>query len=166
MREFLRRRIVQPIIELLKQGITPEKIALSLAFGICLGVFPVLGSTTILCLAVAFLFRLNIPAIQLVNYLIYPVQIALIMPFIRLGEKIVGARPIPFSLSQMVGMLRADMWGTTVALWHTTVHAMIGWAVFGPVAIWLLYEVLRRPLRSMAERYHAAKMRPVTEEGA
>ena len=109
MREFLRRRIVQPIIDLLKQGITPEKIALSLAFGICLGVFPVLGSTTILCLAAAFLFRLNIPAIQLVNYLIYPVQIVLIMPFIRLGERIVGARPIPFSLSQMIGMTRQSV---------------------------------------------------------
>jgi hypothetical protein len=30
-----------PILQLLTQGITPEKIALSLAFGIMLGVFPV-----------------------------------------------------------------------------------------------------------------------------
>jgi hypothetical protein len=42
------RRVVDPILGLMTQGITPEKIALSLAFGIVLGVFPMLGSTTIL----------------------------------------------------------------------------------------------------------------------
>jgi uncharacterized protein (DUF2062 family) len=55
-RGFFHRRIVAPILALLTQGITPEKIALSLALGIVLGVFPVLGSTTVLCAAAALLF--------------------------------------------------------------------------------------------------------------
>ena len=50
---FLRRRIVIPILDLLRQGITPEKIALSIALGITLGVTPVLGSTSILCFLAA-----------------------------------------------------------------------------------------------------------------
>jgi hypothetical protein len=49
MLAVIRCRVVQPVIDLLTQGISPEKIALSLAFGIVLGVFPVLGSTTLLC---------------------------------------------------------------------------------------------------------------------
>jgi uncharacterized protein (DUF2062 family) len=36
------RRIRQLILELLRQGVTPEKMALSLALGVALGVFPVL----------------------------------------------------------------------------------------------------------------------------
>ena len=50
---FLRRRLVEPILELLRQGVTPEKIALSLAFGLGLGIFPVLGVSTMLCTLVA-----------------------------------------------------------------------------------------------------------------
>jgi uncharacterized protein (DUF2062 family) len=64
--------IFLPIVDLLRQGITPEKIALSIALGAVLGIFPVLGSTTILCAAAAFVLRLNLSAIQIVNFLIYP----------------------------------------------------------------------------------------------
>jgi uncharacterized protein (DUF2062 family) len=49
------RRVVDPILRLMTQGITPEKIALSLAFGIVLGVFPMLGSTAILCVVAALI---------------------------------------------------------------------------------------------------------------
>ncbi len=78
---WLRRKIVNPILDLLRQGITPEKIALSIALGLTLGVAPVLGSTSILCLLAAFVLGLNLPAIQLVNYLVYPLQLALLAPF-------------------------------------------------------------------------------------
>ena len=74
---FFHRRIIAPIVALLTQGITPEKIALSLACGIVLGIFPVLGSTTILCAAAAVLFGLNLPAIQLVNSLDLPDAVVL-----------------------------------------------------------------------------------------
>jgi hypothetical protein len=33
MKEFFQKRLLRPILQLLIQGITPEKIALSLAFG-------------------------------------------------------------------------------------------------------------------------------------
>ena len=92
---FFRRRLARPIIELLRQGVTPEKMALSLALGVALGVFPVLGTTTALCALVAFIWRLNLPAIQIVNYFVYPLQIALLIPFFRLGEKLFGAPHLP-----------------------------------------------------------------------
>lgn len=46
---FFYRRLIRPILDLLRQGVTPEKIALSIALGGALGVFPALGSTTALC---------------------------------------------------------------------------------------------------------------------
>lgn len=64
---FFHRRLIRPILDLLRQGVTPEKIALSLALGVALGVFPVLGSTTALCALAALVLRLNLPAIQIVN---------------------------------------------------------------------------------------------------
>ena len=67
---FWHRRIVNPILDLLRQGITPEKMALSIALGITLGITPVIGSTSILCLLAAIVLRLNTPAIQLICLLL------------------------------------------------------------------------------------------------
>lgn len=64
-----RRRIVAPVIAQLKQGATPEKLALTVALGFVLGVFPILGSATLLCGLAAWALRLNQPVIQIVNYL-------------------------------------------------------------------------------------------------
>ena len=75
MKAFFKSKVLDPIINLLLQGVTPEKIALSVACGAVLGVFPILGSTVILCTAATFLFRLNFVAIQISNYLIYPLQL-------------------------------------------------------------------------------------------
>jgi len=147
---FFRRRLVGPIVALLTQGITPEKIALSLAFGIVLGVFPVLGSTTILCAAAALIFRLNIPSIQLVNYLIYPLQLVFLLPFIRLGEMLFRAAPLQLSLAQMLAMARADLPHAIATLWLAGVHAMSAWLLIGPPAILLLYFLLSRALRQVA----------------
>jgi len=158
MKQFFYRRIVQPVINLLKQGITPEKIALSIAFGVTLGVFPVLGSTTLLCFVAAWAFRLNLPAIQLVNYFVYPLQFALLLPFIRLGDFLFAVRkPIPFSAGQIVELIRSDMINAIVTLWSSTWHAMVGWCLVGPPVIWLIYKLLTPVLRRMAALYQAAR---------
>jgi hypothetical protein len=78
VKEKFDRIIVQPFIKLLCQGLSPERLALSVAVGIAVGVFPIFGTTTMLCAPVAILFRLNIPAVQLVNYLVFPLQILLL----------------------------------------------------------------------------------------
>lgn len=148
--EFFHRRLVAPIVTLLTQGITPEKIALSLAFGIVLGIFPVLGSTTILCAVAALVFGLNLPAIQLVNYLIYPMQLLLLVPFIRLGEKLFRAAPVPLSLAQILTIVRAGLTHAISTLWVAEVHAVFAWLLIGPVAICLLYFLLCRALRPLA----------------
>ena len=136
---FLRRRIVIPILDLLRQGITPEKIALSIALGITLGVTPVLGSTSILCFLAAVVFRLNVPAIQLVNYFVYPLQIALLIPFIRMGEWIFAARPAGISLAQIVNLIRTDVWRAIAILWTATMHALVAWLAIGSLASLVIY---------------------------
>jgi uncharacterized protein (DUF2062 family) len=143
-------RVVDPILGLMTQGITPEKIALSLAFGIVLGVFPMLGSTTILCAVAALIFRLNLPAIQLVNYLLYPLQFLLLIPFLRLGEKLFHAGPLQLSVAEMLAMAPADLRHAIATLWLAGLHAMSAWLLIGPPAIWLLYLLRSRALRKIA----------------
>jgi uncharacterized protein (DUF2062 family) len=153
MREgFLQRRLVRPVIELLRQGVTPEKIALSIVFGIALGVFPVLGATTALCAVAALAFRLNLPAIQVVNYFVYPLQIALLIPFFRLGEKLFGAQHLPLSVPQIYAMIHASVTGAIRTLWTTTWHAIVVWCLLAPIAAIVLYFVLAPFLRRLSRR--------------
>jgi len=152
-RGFFHRRVVAPIVALLTQGITPEKIALSLAFGIVLGIFPVLGSTTVLCAVAALIFQLNLPAIQIVNYLIYPLQLFLLVPFIRMGEKLFRASPLPLSLTQILTLLRADPPHAISWLWVAEVRAIFAWLLVGAPAIFLLYILLSGLLRQVASSY-------------
>jgi uncharacterized protein (DUF2062 family) len=147
---FSWRRIRQLILELLRQGVTPEKMALGLALGVALGVFPVLGTTTALCALVAFLWRLNLPAIQMVNYFVYPVQIALLIPFFRAGEKLFGAPRLPLSVTQVLAMAHANFWGATRFLWTTIWHAALVWCLIAPAFIALLYVTLTPILRRVA----------------
>jgi uncharacterized protein (DUF2062 family) len=81
-------------------GVTPRELALCLALGTAIGLIPVLGVSTLLCALAALLLGLNMAAIQLVNYLLAPLQIILIIPLLRLGERIVGAPPFPVTIDR------------------------------------------------------------------
>ena len=90
-------RLNAKFLGFLSQGSTPRNLALSLALGMVVGLFPVLGLSTLLCTILALVFRLNLPAMQAANYGVYPLQLMLMLPFARLGEKVFHARAIPFS---------------------------------------------------------------------
>jgi uncharacterized protein (DUF2062 family) len=147
---FFHRRVIRPVLELLRQGSTPEKIALSIAVGLVLGVFPSLGWTTFLCLLAAMIFRLNLPAIQLVNYFAYPLQLALLIPFIRAGEFLFHSVRLSLSLTQILAMIKADVWHSIKVLWIATVHAIAAWALIAPLAIYILVRILSPMLRRLA----------------
>ena len=149
------RRLTDPVLALLRQGVTPEKIALSFAFGLGIGIFPVLGVSTVLCTVVAIVLRLNLPAIQLVNYLASPLQLALIIPFVRVGEHLLGLRPQPLTIAEGFRAMAEGVLHAVVVLWDAIVHAALGWCVVGPVLIFALYRVIR-PLLMRAARSVAA----------
>ncbi len=149
---FFHRRLVRPLLELLRQGVTPEKVALSVTLGIMLGVFPLLGSTTALCALAAFAFQLNLPAIQIVNYFVYPLQIALLIPFFRLGEKLFHAPHLPLSVPGIYAMMHANMGSAIRSLWATTWHAIVVWCLVAPVCGAAIYAILTPVLRHAVPR--------------
>src|SRR5262245_47568539 len=98
IRDFMQRHLVTPLLDLLRQGVTPEKLALSLSLGTVIGLIPILGVSTALCALAAVVLKLNMPAIQLVNYLLTPLQLILLIPQLRFGEFLVGAPRYPITL--------------------------------------------------------------------
>jgi uncharacterized protein (DUF2062 family) len=154
---FLHRHLVHPVLELLKQGVTPEKMALSLSLGVVLGVIPAPGWTTALCAMAALALGLNLAAIQIVNYFIYPLQLALILPFFRVGEKLFHAQHLPLSLAQIYAAIHTNIWGAMRFLWTTVWHAVVVWALAAPFVVAILYSILVPILRR-------ALARPVAEK--
>jgi uncharacterized protein (DUF2062 family) len=113
--------------EFLRQGMTPEKLVLCLALGICLSCCPILGITTTLCALAALSLRLNLAAIQLANYAAAPLQLVLLLPFIRLGERIFHTEKLPLSIREITTRFHSAPWATVKALWTWEWHAVVAW---------------------------------------
>ncbi|WP_293000437.1 DUF2062 domain-containing protein [Nevskia sp.] len=145
------RKVVTPILDQLRQGITPEKIALTAALGAVIAVFPILGSTTLLCALVAFRLKLNQPIIQLVNYLCYPLQFALLLPFYRAGEWF-GAPHVNLSIPEMLERFQAGPMQFIADFGLVALGGVAAWCVAAPFAIAALYYGLRPVFRAMALR--------------
>ena len=150
LKKFWRERVVALIVAQFTQGVTPEKISLTIALGLTIAVFPILGSTSILCALVALWLRLNQPVIQLVNWLAYPLQFILLPVFIRTGEWIMRAPPVTFSIPEMLRKFRESPVKFMHEFGLTGLHGIVAWLVFAPFAIALVYFLLLVPLKKLA----------------
>jgi uncharacterized protein (DUF2062 family) len=150
MRDFLQRRLVAPLLLLLRQGVTPRRLALSLALGIVIGLVPVLGISTALCALIALVLRLNMPAIQLVNYLLTPLQLLLIIPLLRFGEWLARAPRFPITLESGLALLSRGAIHAVTVLATAIVHATLGWFVLAPLAAFALFRIFEPVLRRFA----------------
>lgn len=81
--------------EQMLQGASRKGLASSIALAVMFGAFPVIGFTTIFCLLAGAAFKLNHPTIQITNYLMAPIQLALMPVFLRVGEFVFNSPPLP-----------------------------------------------------------------------
>ena len=147
--DWIYRRFVLPILALLRMGATPEKLAWSLAAGLLIGINPILGSTTVLCLAVAFLLRLNIAASQVGNHIVYPLQLLLVIPFIHIASRIFHTARLPLSAAELLHAAREHPVALTRQLWQWEWHAFLLWAAIAAVAVPLIALALTPSLRRL-----------------
>jgi hypothetical protein len=99
----------------LQEGISDD-IPMILAVGFVLGTFPVYGVPTLLCVAAARALRLNAVALLAVNQLATPVQLALLVPFARVGWHVGVASPSPLVWKLAAAALQAISGWCLIAL--------------------------------------------------
>ncbi|HEX9009762.1 MAG TPA: DUF2062 domain-containing protein [Holophagaceae bacterium] len=150
MKAWFRARVIGPLAAQVRQGLSPSGLAWGLAVGLGLGTFPVLGTTTLLCLGVGLAFRMNHPALQTANYLAYPFQIALLVPEVRVGAWILGTPRVPLSLSGLAASARVDPLRTLSTFGTTLGHACLGWLVLVPPLVLVTALVLTPLFRALA----------------
>lgn len=145
------RYLLTPILNQLRQGITPEKIALTLALGAVCSVFPIFGMTTVLCGVLGVWLRLNQALIQSLNYLLTPLHVALLLPFYRAGETLFGQPHVPiFSVTELIDRFRESPLKFFADYGMVGVYGVTVWALLAPVVSLLLYLALRPLILRMA----------------
>lgn len=117
-------------IQIFTYGLTPFQLALTISFGVTIGLFPFIGLTSVLCFIFAFIFKLNIVVIQLVNWLVAPLQLILLVPFYQLGNY--------FSINLFkteVIKLEIELFAQSaflqkiISLLNSQISAILGWLV-------------------------------------
>jgi len=129
----------------LRQGISPRRLALTLALGFAIGCIPVVGIPTVLCAGLALALKLNLPAIQAANYVVMPLQIALIVPFVRLGGWLFTFGPS--RAAQSGPLLHTSALELALRMGGLAGQAMLGWLVIALPAVALMTATLTLVLR-------------------
>ncbi len=132
-------RLGRLLRDLLRQGLTPHKLALTVALGFFLGLSPLVGSTTLLCTLAALALGLNLPLIQIVNYLVYPLEILMILPFFELGARLFGSPLPPVDPRRLVAAFRHHFFHS-LRLWGVVIlHGAVAWVVVGGAMAVVVY---------------------------
>jgi uncharacterized protein (DUF2062 family) len=136
---YIQKKFIRPLVNLLKQGMDPSRLSLALTSGAIIGVFPILGIATVVCGGIAAFFRLNHPAIQLANYVVFPMQLVLFFPFLTLGETVTGNSLDEISKTKLVGTFNLGFLPAVEKLTQYFMLASLGWTLALVPLIAILY---------------------------
>jgi uncharacterized protein (DUF2062 family) len=157
---WVRRKLVSPVVRLLRRGASPQQLAWSLVAGLMIGMNPVIGSTTVLTIAITHLFKLNHSASQIGNHIAYPLQIALFLPLLQAGSVVFRTEPIPLAKADILALVREHPLQLVRMLWTWEWHALVLWiavvAVLMPALAVLLTRVLERAMRRVKPKQDTA----------
>ena len=143
---ILRRWLVEPMSALLAQGVSPEQVTRTLAVGTVCSLFPFLGATSALNFLVGFCLRMNLPLLQALNLLLGPVQLVMILVYVRAGEWVWRSHGEPFTVSGMIRVFSAVPLGDFLGRFGLAGwHAFTAWLLSAPVIAGLVY-LAGRPL--------------------
>ncbi len=115
-------------------GDSVQRTAWTFGLGFAIGMFPLMGVPTLACVALAALLHFRQTPMQAGNWVALPLQIGLLIPFLRLGEKISGAERFVFDPPALLRGFPNIPESTARAVVMAQWHMILGWAVVAPVA--------------------------------
>lgn len=147
---WLREKILDPLLQILQRGAEPKQLAFSAALGITFGIFPIVGVTVFLCgLAIAVLgSRCHAPTVMLANFIATPIELSLVIPFLRAGEVVTGGPHFPLTSDALKKVLKGQ---ASKEVFQSIFHALLGWFVAAPIILAILY-VLFLPIFTILVR--------------
>ena len=163
VREFIRCRVLRPLLRQLRGGVTPRRLAWSLALGVVIGINPTVGITTALVVMFAWAFGLNQVASQIGAHAVTPLHLLLFIPFIELGVHLFHTRRLPLNRRQ-IEHLSHHPWRLIRDIWQWEWHALIVWGLVAAILMPLLAMYIRRALVLLMRRHRTlVRSRPALQ---
>ncbi|MBW6489811.1 MAG: DUF2062 domain-containing protein [Lentimicrobium sp.] len=125
----IRELLITSVEKFLRQGLSPKMISRTIASALFVGTIPVPGVSTLLCALLAAAFKMNLALIQVVNYLVFPLQLLLFLPFINIATRLSGKGvflEIPHLMEQM-----------TLGNWQN-ISAELFWLISSTILVWIV----------------------------
>ncbi|HRW63652.1 MAG TPA: DUF2062 domain-containing protein [Bacteroidales bacterium] len=153
IKDKIKNQLIHPVLKFLQQGVSPESLALAIAAGFVIGVFPVVGVTSVLCIIISVLLKLNVAVVLVVHYFVFPLQIILLIPYYRLGAFVFGIRKIIVEFHWQKLYLFDFLWQDFHLMLHLIIGALIVWFIFAVLSGIIIFRLslyfLRNKLKSI-----------------
>lgn len=114
-------------------------MALALSLGATLGMMPLVWGTSLLCVVVAACLRLNQVVVQVANYLLYPLQIVLFVPFLFWGQRLCGSIVLPDDVAGLVELIKHAPVQFLLQFWHVNLQALLVWLMVSPLIFSMIF---------------------------
>jgi uncharacterized protein (DUF2062 family) len=151
------RRVVRPVRELLTRGVCPDRIAATVATGAVCSLCPMFGATTLLNVAAGTWLRMNHPILQALNQLFGPVQLVMIVGYVRFGGWIFGRGGDPFTLAEVTRTFHDATFADFLEKFGCAgVHGLLAWLITAPLLFGLVYA----PARALTRRFESERITP------
>lgn len=132
----------------MKQGLTPKELSQSIIVSGLISTIPILGVSTFLITTVSLKQKLNLPVMISLSYLMWPIQILLIIPFIRIGEFIFSVPRNHHTVEEIISSFQNSFFQTLSRLSFELLCGLGGWLLTAvPVAVgvyWVSLLFLRK----------------------
>ena len=115
------------IIALFKQGLTPVELTQSIIVSGLISTIPILGVSTFLLTALSLKRKLNLPIMIAQSYIMWPIQVVMIIPFINIGEFIFSVPKTNHSAAEIILSFQNSFFGTVSHLSFELLCGFGGW---------------------------------------
>ena len=115
------------IIALFKQGLTPIELTQSIIVSGLISTIPILGVSTFLLTALSLKRKLNLPIMIAQSYIMWPIQVVMIIPFINIGEFIFSVPKTNHSAQEIIASFQNSFFATLSHLSFELLCGFGGW---------------------------------------
>ena len=121
---------------LLKQGLTPKELSQSIIVSGLISTIPILGVSTFMITTISLKRNLNLHVMISLSYLMWPVQILLIIPFIRVGEFFFSVPRNHHTVEEIISSFQSSFFQTFTQLSFELLCGLGGWLLTAvPIAV-------------------------------
>jgi uncharacterized protein (DUF2062 family) len=121
------RALKSKTVTLFKQGLTPIQLTQSILVAALFSIVPIIGITTILLTILSLKRKLNLPIMIAISYIMWPIQLLMIIPFINIGEFIFSIPQSNHSAQEIIASFQSSFFGTLSQLSFELLCGFGGW---------------------------------------